>query len=1003
MQSKQIIRNNTSFPIQITAKLRDLYDKYKEELEDNAPNDDILSWAKNLKYYQYLIKELILNDSFTENEYARGLLVYHTMGMGKTRLAVSVAMSCWNIYQPVVLLPQGLKKNFKKTIEDLLKLINNNAQISQQDIKNAINKFQFVSMDAYNSSTQMENIKKSENDIPLDTAFKAEKKKLKSEKKKLKSEKKKLKAKKKAHGGNLFQNGLDNKLLIVDEAHNFFRSIINSGSENSNAKKIYEIIMTAKNLKILFLTGTPCAKDPFELVPCFNMLTGKNLLPTSYEIFYSAYVDKATNSILNKNKLANRLLGLVSHVTHNKSSEPKTSNKKEIIRQNRDSGWFPECKPLIVSYISMSSPQYKQYLLVREKENAEKGRGMGKGDAKLLNPTPKPLALPNSENQTMGSYYVKSRMLSNFAPPREYIDSTIEDIPKNLFNKQTSPKLSLIADRVHDAKGSVLVYSQFVDRGGLKPLTKFLENRNFTEFNISNAMEKYSHILKSKKIKSDAMANEESDAMANEDEMADEENNDLAMTDGESDDLTMAYEDEMEDTKINDLTILKTNAMANTKIKSNDFKLKISSILKEIDNINIDYDLQELDSKEISSGGCLNTCPNTSKVKHLLTNKEFEQVVNTNEKQLILMSQPKTYVIYGAHLYFSQLRERLKDWEEIHTLNTEKIVDFAWGNILPSYHHDVNFFNQKAKLKNILMNSKSIITNKGKLYKTFFSFMERGKYIPKTYNLQDIDIQYLQKHKGGGKNKKNKKKILIQIDKNNPYIVKDSTSFGQKGVHIITSLEELEIYQHNLKHTLGIISEYLINPLLWNGKKFHFRIYVGVYVNSNGTRKVKIFNNSNYAFKVFIAKENYKPNHFDNIDMHITGLKSTLMRHQWHVIENAAMSKDATTDADFYFLESNLPPNTTFKSINSAIETMFDQLITPILPKFEIYPECEAGFEIFGADVMLDDKGNPYVLEINAKIGYSEDHGQQAGQIEFHKAFSHDFFNWVVNEFILIE
>jgi hypothetical protein len=584
-------------------------------------------------------------------------------------------------------------------------------------------------------------------------------------------------------------------------------------------------------------------------------------------------------------------------------------------------------------------------------------------------------------------------MLSNFSPPREYIDSPIEDIPKNLFNTQTSPKLSLIADRVHDAKGSVLVYSQFVDRGGLKPLTKFLENRNFTEFNISDAMKKYSHILKSKKIKSNTMADANEDAMANED--ADEDAYEDADEDAYEDaNVVDEITDAIIDAKSEDLTISKTHIMATN-------KLKISSILKEIDNINIDYDLQELDSKVISGGGCLNTCPNTSKAKPLLTNKEFEQVVNTNEKQLILMSQPKTYVIYGAHLYFSQLRERLKDWEEIHTLNTEKIVDFAWGNILPSYHHDVNFFNQKAKLKNILMNSKSIITNKGKLYKTFFSFMERGKYIPKTYNLQDIDIQYLRKHKGGGKNKKNKKKIFIQIDKNNPYIVKDSTSFGQKGVHIITSLEELEIYQHNLKHTLGIISEYLINPLLWNGKKFHFRIYVGVYVNSNGTRKVKIFNNSNYAFKVFIAKEDYKPNHFDNIDMHITGLKSTLKRHQWQVVDADAKSADAKS-ADFYFLESNLPPNTTFKSINSAIEEMFNQLITPILPKFEIYPECDAGFEIFGADVMLDDKGNPYVLEINAKIGYSEDHGQQAGQVEFHKAFSHDFFNWVVDEFILI-
>jgi len=471
MQTKQIIRNNTSFPIQITAKLKDLYDKYKKELENNG---DELMWAKNLKYYQYLIKELILNDVFSENDYARGLLIYHTMGMGKTRLAVAVAMSCWNTYQPVILLPQGLKKNFKKTIEELTKLLNGTGNAAQSLINEAINKFQFVSMDAYNSSTQMENIGNS----------------------------KKLKSLKKG-GADLFQNGLDNKLLIVDEAHNFFRSIINSGSENSNARKIYEIIMSAKNLKILFLTGTPCAKDPFELVPCFNMLAGKNLLPTSYEIFYNLYIDKKTNSILNKNKLSNRLLGLVSHVTHNKNSQPisasselaaaplASSDSERHSKKNRDSGWFPECKPIIISYVQMSPQQYKQYLLAREKEETEKGRGSGKS-IERVNSTP--LALPNSEKKSMGSYYVKSRIISNFSPPRDYIDKPIDDIPNKLFTEQTSPKLNLISDRINKAKGSVLVYSQFIDKGGLRPLSKYLENKGFTEFNIHD-IQKHSHIL----------------------------------------------------------------------------------------------------------------------------------------------------------------------------------------------------------------------------------------------------------------------------------------------------------------------------------------------------------------------------------------------------------------------------------------------------------------------------------------------------------------------------
>jgi hypothetical protein len=79
---------------------------------------------------------------------------------------------------------------------------------------------------------------------------------------------------------------------------------------------------------------------------------------------------------------------------------------------------------------------------------------------------------------------------------------------------------------------------------------------------------------------------------------------------------------------------------------------------------------------------------------------------------------------------------------------------------------------------------------------------------------------------------------------------------------------------------------------------------------------------------------------------------------------------------------------------------MFLELMTPILGKFEIYPECSKGFEIFGADVMLNDKGEPFILEINAKIGYSEDYGEKEGAKKYHKQFSYDFFKWVFINFI---
>ena len=262
------------------------------------------------------------------------------------------------------------------------------------------------------------------------------------------------------------------------------------------------------------------------------------------------------------------------------------------------------------------------------------------------------------------------------------------------------------------------------------------------------------------------------------------------------------------------------------------------------------------------------------------------------------------------------------------------------------------------------------------------SFMEDGKYISKTYDLHTCKLTPSNSH---------------------PYIVKDATSFGQKGVHIITKEEQLEHYKQKLRHTYAIVSEYMTNPLLWRGKKFHFRIYVGVYI-SDKKRFVKVFTQSNYAFKIFMAKDQFVPDQYSNDDIHITGRKSTTKRHQWPIMGTSGEGRYGSDldNEDFYFPEEDLPNGMSFSDITDNIDKMFEEVITPHLDKFEKYHECDAGFEIFGADVMLNDQGEPIILEINAKIGYSEDYGEANGAKEYHQHFSKDLFNWICDNFILV-
>jgi hypothetical protein len=70
---------------------------------------------------------------------------------------------------------------------------------------------------------------------------------------------------------NKIKNPLDDKVLIIDEIHNLTSKMIGEGF---NGPRLYELIMRAKNLKLVLLSGTPVINYPFELAIMFNMLRG---------------------------------------------------------------------------------------------------------------------------------------------------------------------------------------------------------------------------------------------------------------------------------------------------------------------------------------------------------------------------------------------------------------------------------------------------------------------------------------------------------------------------------------------------------------------------------------------------------------------------------------------------------------------------------------------------------------------------------------------------------
>jgi hypothetical protein len=70
-------------------------------------------------------------------------------------------------------------------------------------------------------------------------------------------------------------NPFTNKVVVIDEAHNFVSRIVNKlSSPDSLSMELYEYLMAAEGCRVVFLTGTPIINYPNEVGIMFNMLRG---------------------------------------------------------------------------------------------------------------------------------------------------------------------------------------------------------------------------------------------------------------------------------------------------------------------------------------------------------------------------------------------------------------------------------------------------------------------------------------------------------------------------------------------------------------------------------------------------------------------------------------------------------------------------------------------------------------------------------------------------------
>jgi len=366
----------------------------------------------------------------------------------------------------IVLSSKSLQINYKKEIINFKKL--NDTYVESESSEDNLEKYKFITSNARNMIDKITNV-----DSKLEN-------------------KEGMKNRLEEVLEQINKQSLDNKVIIVDEAHNLFNSIAN-GSEIANS--FYDMVMNAKNIKIIFMTGTPIINDPYEIAICYNMIVGnmknsnsrvkKNnymtLFPEYYTDFYKYFVASGDGGIANEMKFKNRIFGLTSYYGDFYSSGSVSSISEDLTKTSIKEN-YPDRLPVKFEVVPMSSIQSTYYLKARDTEKLETANSYIKGGG---------INKSNDGQNSSTSYRIKSRQISNIV-----INSKTFDVANSKKDiSEYSTKIAKLVQNIEENKeniGNVLVYSTFLEYG-VEAVAKFLDIKGYRLFSKEDNVENTNH------------------------------------------------------------------------------------------------------------------------------------------------------------------------------------------------------------------------------------------------------------------------------------------------------------------------------------------------------------------------------------------------------------------------------------------------------------------------------------------------------------------------------
>lgn len=265
-----------------------LFREYKEQIDSESAN--VSCENRQTGEFTALAHQNLVRDYLNIYTPYRGLLLYHGLGSGKTCTSIGIAEGLKSHKRVLIMTPASLRANFYKELKkcgdplfrknqywEFVKTGKNEDLISL--ISRAIGLP--ISFIEKQQGAWLVNVKKPGNYNTLTALQQRQLDQQLNEMIEAKYDFINYNGLRETHLVKLTKNNtinpFDDKVIIIEEAHNFVGRIANkiaSKKTNSLSYNLYQLLMSAKNARVVMLTGTPVVNYPNELGIMFNILRG---------------------------------------------------------------------------------------------------------------------------------------------------------------------------------------------------------------------------------------------------------------------------------------------------------------------------------------------------------------------------------------------------------------------------------------------------------------------------------------------------------------------------------------------------------------------------------------------------------------------------------------------------------------------------------------------------------------------------------------------------------